>query len=658
VSVLAVSDQTPRRWLAWGRNQWTVPAASGALIVAALAGAWLLDATEASRALMVVAAIVGGSRIALRAVRALRAATIGIELLVAVAAAGAVVIGEYWEAAAVTFLFAVGGALEASTLGRTRRALRELLDLAPTVAVVLRGGQQVLVPPDEVGVGETVLIKNGAKVPVDGEVIDGRGAVDESSITGESIPAEKGTGSRVFAGTVSHGGFLSVRATGIGADTTLARVIHRVEQAQEERARAQRFIERFARWYTPGIMVLSVVAGVLSRDVELALTLLVISCPGALVISMPVAIVAGIGRAARSGILIKGGEHLETAAAITAVALDKTGTVTEGRPRLTDLVPTAGVSERELLAWAAAAESGSEHPLAAPVLATAREAGLISSTLPDRVVPHPGKGIEAYVGSRRVVVGTAKLLGELGIDPGGAPDGVAARLANHGRTPMLVALDENVLGVIAVADQVRPEASVAVAALRRAGVARVVMLTGDDARVAHAMADAAGITEIRSGLLPEAKLEAVRSLQAEGYVVAMVGDGVNDAPALAAANVGVAMGAAGSAVAIETADMALMGDNLLRLPEAIALSRRTVRNVRQNVVIALATVTLLLAGVLLGGVTMAVGMLVHQVSVLAVIGNALRLRVPTAAVALSRPGLGPMVTATTPAGLPQQAGSR
>ncbi|WP_067793953.1 heavy metal translocating P-type ATPase [Actinomadura formosensis] len=606
------------------RHRWAASAVSGLLIVAAPIVERTVD-PDTGRALMVAASLVAGGPIAVRAARSLGHRTIGIELLVTTASVGALVIGEFWEAAAVTFLFAVGGALEASTLGRTRRALAELLDLAPAVAVVVRDGEQVQVAADQVGVGETVLVKNGAKVPVDGEVIDGRAVVDEAGITGESIPADKGAGAKVFAGTVSRGGFIRVRATGVGADTTLARVVHRVEEAQEEKARAQRFIERFSRWYTPGIMVLAAVAGLLTEDVVMALTLLVISCPGALVISMPVSIVAGIGRAARSGILIKGGEHLETAARVTAVALDKTGTLTRGRPRLTDLVPVPGTTQRDLLGWAALAEAGSEHPLARPVLEAAREAGLPAPPLPDQVVPHPGKGVQARSGTHRIVVGSLGLLAESGIVADPWTRATVAGFAEAGRTPMAVALDGAVLGVIAMADEVRADAAAMVRGLRDAGVRRVVMLTGDDARVARAVAATTGVAEVRAGLLPEDKLAAVRALQAEGQVVAMVGDGVNDAPALATADVGIAMGAAGSDVALETADLALMSDNLMRLPEAIRLSRLTVRNLRQNAAIALVTVAVLLSGVLLGGVTMAIGMFVHQASVLVVIVNGMRL---------------------------------
>src|SRR5699024_3659753 len=308
------------------------------LILLSFFVARVLGSDPVSNLLMVAAAAVAGVPIAIKAVRALMVKNISIDLLVSIAAIGAVIIGEYWEAAAVTFLFAIGHSLEARTMNKTRSALAELVAVAPDVAVVLRDGEQVEVPAGAVSMGETVRVKNGAKVPVDGEVVDGSGALDEASITGESIPAEKSAGDQVFAGTVSRGGFLQVRATGVGADTTLARIIHRVEEAQDAKAKTQAFMDRFATWYTPGIMAMALVVGLVTGNVVLALTLLVIACPGALVISIPVTVVAGIGRAARDGILIKGGEYLENSARIDAVALDKTGTLTEGRPHLNDVV--------------------------------------------------------------------------------------------------------------------------------------------------------------------------------------------------------------------------------------------------------------------------------------------------------------------------------
>jgi Cd2+/Zn2+-exporting ATPase len=366
--------------------------------------------------------------------------------------------------------------------------------------------------------------------------------------------------------------------------------------------------------------------GLISGDVVLGLTLLVIGCPGALVISIPVSIVAGIGRAARDGILFKGGEYLETSAKIDTVAVDKTGTLTEGRPQLTDVVVLDSALDRtEVLRWAALGEAGSEHPLARPILDAAADAGVPADRIPDHTEPVPGKGIAAHIDDRRVLIGNVALLEHYSLRDTTGAGRAAAELAAHGQTPMIVALDDTAIGVVAVADQLRIDAAEMVGRLHAAGVDKVVMLTGDVEPVARAIAAATGIDEVRAGLLPEDKLDAVVALQSEGRTVAMVGDGVNDAPALATANIGVAMGAAGSAVAVETADIALMGDDLLKLPEAISLAKRTVANMRQNITIAMATVSLLLVGVVFGGVTMAIGMLVHEASVLIVIANAMRL---------------------------------
>ncbi len=602
----------------WWNGPWRVPAIAGALIVASLLASAAGAPSAAADALMIAAAALAAWRIVRSAARALRAGVVGIDLLVSAAAIGAVLIGDFWEAAAVTFLFTVGHALEAQTLARTRSALTELVDLTPTTALLYRDGTQEEVPATAVTPGQHVLVKNGARVPVDGEVVSGRGTVDESSITGESIPAEKGPGDEVWAGTVAHGGLLEVRADGVGNDTTLARIIRRVEDAQDDKARTAAFIDRFSAWYTPAIIVLALVAGLLTRDVRLALTLLVIGCPGALVISIPAAIVAGIGRGARDGVLIKGGEHLEAAARVTAVALDKTGTLTEGRPELTDVVVLRpGLTRADVLTWAARAEAGSEHPLARPIVEAARAEGLAVDGLPDHTEPVAGLGVRAHLDGHEVWVGRP--------DATTPPVALAAvtELGDAGRTGMVVILDGEVIGVVAVADRLRPGAADMVLELRAAGVRHVAMLTGDSPAVARAMAAGLGLDDVRAGLLPEDKLTAVRNLQAAGHVVAMVGDGVNDAPALAVADIGVAIG--GTAVAIETADVALMGTDLRRLPEALSLARRTVRVMHQNIAIALATVAALLAGVLVGGVTMSLGMLVHELSVLVVIGNAMRL---------------------------------
>ena len=582
--------------------------------------------------LLLAAAVLAGWPVAVQAWRALTVRVVGIDLLVTVAAVGAVALGELWEAAAVTTLFAVGKALEGATLDRTRGALADLVASAPERAVVVRDGRQLEVPAAEVVPGETVVVRHGERVPVDGLVVAGFGAVDESAITGESVPAEKSGGERVFAGTVAVSGLLRVRATGVGADTTLARIVHRVEEAQDAKGRTQRFMDGFGRWYTPAIVGLSALAALVTRDVELALTLLVIGCPGALVISVPVSVVAGIGRAARDGVLVKGGETLEALARVDVVALDKTGTLTLGRPRVVAVEPLPGVSGAELLRYAAAAEAGSSHPLARPVVEAAEDAGVAPGDAALEAETVPGKGVVARVGGHRVVVGSTRFAAEVAardaVEASRLVGAKAERLAAAGRTPLVVLVDGSPLGVVGVADRARDEAARAVEELRRLGVREVAMLTGDAEPVARAVAREVGVTDVRAGLLPEDKLAAVRELRARGRAVAMVGDGVNDAPALAAADVGVAMGAAGSAVAVETADVALMSDDLRRLPHAVRVARRTAANLRQNVAFAVATVLLLLVGVAAGGVTMSLGMLVHEASVLLVVLNGMRLLRP------------------------------
>ena len=592
---------------------WGTVAVSGLLIIAALVTGVDL--------LMIAAALVAGWRIAVSAWQALRIRLISIDLLVVVAAVGALFINNYWESAAVTFLFALGKALEKATLNRTRRALSDLVEAAPETATLLRDGEPVTVEIWELEPGDVVLVRNGEQVPVDGRVIAGHGGVDEATITGESVPAEKAAGSEVFAGTWLRSGVLRVEAVGIGADSTLAKIIHRVEDAQDDKARTQTFLERFSAWYTPGVMLGALLAGLLTRDIELALTLLVIGCPGALVISIPVSIVAGIGRSAKDGVLIKGGEYLETAAKVDTVVVDKTGTLTNGRPELTDVLAFDGWSQDEVLALAARAETASEHPLAEAIIRGAEDRGL-EVPLIDAAEPVTGHGIRARIDGQDVTVGTAALLQ---VQPDPAP---VLELNELGRTAMWVGVDGQAVGIVAVADTVRADAAAAIAALHRRGV-RVVMATGDASRVAHNVAAQLGVDEVRAELMPEDKLDIVRELQDAGRVVAMVGDGVNDTPALARADIGVAMGAAGSPAAIETADIALMADRLPRLPYALGLARRTVRTMRINIAIALVTVAVLLAGVLVGGVTMSIGMLVHEASVLLVIAIAMLLLRPT-----------------------------
>lgn len=632
-----------RHWLQHpAQRRKLITLTSGGLIMVALIAGELAPASGLRDLLMAIAALIAGSDIALRAWRSLRNRHISIELLVTIAATGALVIGEYWEAAAVTFLFMLGAYLEARTLNQTRQALQRLLDLAPVSAIVVRGGQQVEVLAHEVHAGELVLVKPGARIPIDGEVVGGYGAVDESAITGESIPMEKARGDTVFAGTINQDGLLHVKAVGIGADTTLARVIRRVEEAQEEKAPTQRFIEWFGSWYTPAIIALSAAAGLLTQDAHLALTLLVIGCPGALVISTPVSIVAGIGQAAKRGILIKGGDYLENAGKITALALDKTGTITEGKPQLTDVISLmpviAGAADRssihadsdrwsadqqDVLYWAAIAEAGSGHPLARPILAEA--SALFDIPHADDFANHTGKGIQVRYQGRDILVGSSAFMRAAGVESHPETQAHLERLSSDGKTAVITAVDGLEVGVLGITDPPRANVEAMLHSLKAVGVKHVVMLTGDDERTAQAIARKVGISDVRARLLPEDKLKHIRQLQADGAVVAMVGDGINDAPALAAADIGIAMGAAGTDVAIETADIALMSDDLRKIPEAIGLSKATLRNIRQNVLIALLTVGGLLAGVLLGKVHMAGGMFIHELSVLVVILNGMRL---------------------------------
>lgn len=611
--------------------------ASGSLIAIAFSTDYFLGLRAIYNISMIAAALIAGWDIAVRAFLSLRNRYISIELLVTIATLGALWIGEYWEAAAVTFLFIFGAYLEARTLSQTRKVLGGLLDLAPATAIVMRDGKQVEVLPHEVSSDEIVLIKPGAKIPVDGEVMDGRSAVDESAITGEPMPEEKVIGSPVFAGTVNQNGLLKVRATGVGADTTLARIIRRVEEAQDEKAPTQRFIERFAKWYTPFIIGLSIVVYIITRDIELALTLLVIGCPGALVISTPVSVVAGIGRAAKSGILIKGGEYLENAGKISALALDKTGTLTHGKPRVTDVIslassldpslPTANrgwdSAQVSVLRWAGIVEAGSEHPLARSILSAAESLGQIPAA--ESFDACTGRGVKAQYDGHTIGVGTLELMEQLNVRVDDKTQEAMTNLKSEGKTVVLVALDRQVIGMLGIADPIRETTPAMIRRLKEVGLKRIVVLTGDDRLTAQNIAQQAGIEDVRAELLPEDKLAVIRDLQKDGYVVAMVGDGINDAPALAAADIGIAMGAAGTDIAIETADIALMSDDLMKLPEAIRLSKATLRNIYQNVFIALATVTILLLGVLFGRVHMAGGMLIHEASVLIVIMNGIRL---------------------------------
>ena len=572
--------------------------------------------------LMLTATVIAGWPIARQAWQALRFRVLGIPALVTIAALGAIAIGEYWEAAVVTFLFALGSYLEARTLDKTRGALRELLELAPQVARVRQGQEEIEMPAAKVKVGDLVIVRPGEKIPVDGEVATGMATVNQAAITGESLPVEKTVGDKVFGGTINEAGYLEIVTDKAGEDTTFARIIALVAAAQEEKGRSQELLDRFARYYTPGIMAASLLLFLFTRNAILALTLLVIACPGALVIATPVSVVAGIGNAARHGVLIKGGDHLEKIGRIDTIVVDKTGTLTMGRPKLVGMWARSG-DEQEFLRLAGAVEKLSEHPLARPVVEAAEENGPLPPA--DAFQVWTGRGVSAKVEGRQVAVGSVKLMHELGV----SIDEIALRHLEReearGRTAVLVAEDNQIIGALFLADTPRPEAYSLVQELRKHGIHQVIMLTGDNAPTAKAIADELGLDGFSAELLPEEKVDAIKRLRQDGYVVAMVGDGINDAPALAAADVGIAMGAAGTDVALETADLVLMGDRLDKLPYAISLSRGTLRNIKQNVVFAIVVVLALLIGVLGQTVVLASGMLVHEASVLLVTLNAMRL---------------------------------
>lgn len=573
---------------------------------------------------MIAAAVVAGYPIAVNALQAIRYKIIGIDALVTLAVIGAILIQEYWEAAAVTFLFMLGNYLESRALEKTRSAIKSLLEMAPDTARVLRNGEEIELSPEEVVTGDLVIVRPGEKIPVDGTITEGNAYVNQAPITGESMPVNKEAGETVFSGTVIESGYLKIQADKVGEDTTFARILQMVEEAQDKKARTQKFLEVFATYYTPGIMVLAAVSYIITRDIPLSLTLLVIACPGALVIATPVSIVAGIGNGARHGVLIKGGEIIEKIGTVKVIAFDKTGTLTEGKPKVTRIY-SPEISAEDLLRLTASAEAYSEHPLARAIVAAAREKGINDLTDPRDAEIIPGQGLKAMVGSQMIIVGNRKLISESRLD---IPADVAKYISEEeteGQTAIIIANTEKILGVISIADTIRDDAIPLIKRLKATGAKKVVMLTGDNQRAAAAISRKLGLDDYYAELLPEDKVRILEKLQQDYGTAAMVGDGVNDAPALAAADLGIAIGGAGTDVAMETADMVLMSDEIKKLSYAIGLSRATVRNMKQNIYFAVGVVFILLAGVLAKLVYLSSGMLIHILSVLAVIINAIRL---------------------------------
>ncbi|OFW10264.1 MAG: hypothetical protein A3H96_18445 [Acidobacteria bacterium RIFCSPLOWO2_02_FULL_67_36] len=580
----------------------------------------------------VVSVALGGVYAVRRAIVSARAGLLDINVLMVVAVAGAMAIRQWSEAASVLFLFALAQLLEARAMDRARGAIRALMDLTPVEAVVRRDGLELRLPVDDVRVGDTILVRPGEKIPLDGAVAAGDSFVNQAPVTGESLPVEKGPGDEVFAGTINGRGALDVAVTRLRRDSTLARIIHLVERAQAQRAPSQAFVDRFARVYTPvmlaGAVLVALVpplagGGSWSTWFYRSLVLLVISCPCALVISTPVSIVSALAAAARKGVLIKGGARLETMAATRVVAFDKTGTLTKGRLRVHDVVPIDGADPREIVRIAASLESRSEHPIGRAVMQRAAHDGIALAPV---MAFHalPGRGAEASLDGQQILVGSHRLFEERGLcSP--ALEAVLDELAGHGCSTVLVGADSRALGAIGVHDETRELARETVDLLRERGIAHLVLLTGDREPAAKALARSLGLDEYRADLLPEDKVAAVEDLRVRYGVLTMVGDGVNDAPALAAADVGVAMGAAGTDAALETADVALMADELLKIPYALALSRATTRNIRVNIAFSIVLKAAFLLLAITGQATLWMAVTADMGASLVVIANALRL---------------------------------
>ncbi len=558
--------------------------------------------------LYLAAMVSGGFATARKALYSLTRFNFNMNVLMTVAVTGAALIGEWNEGAVVAFLFSVSEALESYTIEKARQSIRSLMETAPRAATVRREGREIELPVEEILPGDVLLVRPGEKIAMDGKVISGNSSVNQAAITGESIPAEKAAGDEVFAGTLNRQGVLEVEVTKLVNDTTIARIISMVEEAQARRAPSQAFVDRFARYYTPAVIALA--AGITAFPplvygdpwgpwIYRGLALLVVACPCALVVSTPVAIVSAIGNAARNGVLIKGGMYLEEAGALDVVAFDKTGTLTKGAPEVTDILPARGPAGlRELLEAAASVEKMSEHPLADAIVRKAVEKGIEPLAVSDfeAIV---GKGARARLNGREVIIGSPRLFEEMDIGLADWGEEVS-RLQSGGKTAMLAAMDGRLLGILAVADTVRENSADAIRRLKELGVKRTVMLTGDNDSTARAIAGKVGVDHFMAELLPQDKVAAVSDLRGKYGKVAMVGDGVNDAPALATASLGIAMGGAGTDTALETADIVLMADDLSRLPFAIRLSRSALGVIKQNiafsVLVKLAAVLLVFPG--------------------------------------------------------------
>lgn len=555
-----------------------------------------------------------------------------MNFLMTIAVVGASALGAFEEAATVVFLFSFGNALQGYTLDKTRNSIRALMEIAPKEALVRRGITEITLQVKEIVLGDVIVVRPGERIAMDGKVSTGYSTVNQAPITGESIPVEKQPGDEIYAGTVNERGSLEVKVTKLAKDNTISRIIHMVEEAQGQRAPSQQFVDKFAKYYTPMVIVLAALVAAVppllfgqpfEKWFYEAMAMLLVACPCALVISTPVSIVSAIGNAAKNGVLIKGGRYLEAVGALSVIAFDKTGTLTEGRPQVTDIIPIDGIPDKEFLSIASAIESRSEHPLAEAIVKSAKEHGAeISSISAFEAIP--GKGAKAMVQGKTYQIGNSRLFSEQRIDMKHVEDEVS-RLQNEGKTVMMLGDDKRILGLIAVADVLRENSGQAINKLKKAGIRKIIMLTGDNESTARAIATKAGVDDFRADLLPEDKVDAIKSLLVEHGKVAMVGDGVNDAPALAISTVGIAMGAAGTDTALEIADIALMADDLTKLTDTIKLSRKTLGIIKQNIAFALIVKGLILLLVIPGWLTLWLAVAGDMGSSLLVTLNAMRL---------------------------------
>lgn len=599
--------------------------ACGILVITALV-AWLAGAPwSITRIILIAAAVTGLPLSLLKAINAIRSLTIDMNVLMTVAIAAAAAIGDWEEAAVIAFLFSIANILEALALARTRKAIESLVDLSPETAILKKDGEYLTIDASEVMPGQVIIVKPGERIPLEGKVVSGATSVDESPITGESVPVPKQAGSEVFAGTLNEEGLIEIAVTKPREESTLARIIHLVEHIAETKAPIERFVDRFASIYTPvvvgGAVLLAVIPSLMGlKDGWLyrSIVLLIIACPCALVIATPVAIVSGLTWAAKKGILIKGGVHLEEAARIRAIALDKTGTVTQGRPTVSAIKPIAGLAENDLLRIAAGVESGSAHPLAGAVLSEARRRGLHWDD-PQDVTSITGSGISATLAGTKYYAAKPEFF--MGRFKTGAE--VLKSLSN--RTSIAVGTESEVLGGIEFVDAVRQGTRETLSLLKQLGIKKTIMVTGDREEVAKEVAGTIGVDEYHANLLPEDKVDLVQNLKSNYGRVAMVGDGVNDAPALAASNLGIAMGAAGSDTAIETADVALMSDDIRNLSPLFRISRKVKRITQENIAFAIGVKAAFLALAATGHATMWMAVFADMGASLIVIANALRL---------------------------------